>query len=98
MLVLSRKLHQQIVIESLNIRITVLRIGGNRVQLGIEAPLGVSITRAELFESNDDGLMLRTVLSQNKQPIHPVSPKHPNGITPRTVSSKNHGQERVCVD
>jgi hypothetical protein len=34
MLVLSRKLQQQIVIPELNIRITVLSVGTNRVQLG----------------------------------------------------------------
>lgn len=48
MLVLSRKLQQQIVIPGLNIRVTVLSIGANRVQLGIEAPRGIQITRPEL--------------------------------------------------
>ena len=48
MLVLSRKLQQQIVIPGLNIRVTVLSIGSNRVQLGIEAPRGIQITRPEL--------------------------------------------------
>lgn len=48
MLVLSRKLQQQIVIPELNIRITVLSVGTNRVQLGIEAPNSVQITRPEI--------------------------------------------------
>ncbi|MFO1000302.1 MAG: carbon storage regulator [Planctomycetaceae bacterium] len=48
MLVLSRKLQQQIVIPDLNIRITVLSVGTNRVQLGIEAPNSVQITRPEI--------------------------------------------------
>ncbi len=48
MLVLSRKLQQQIVIPELNIRITVLSVGTNRVQLGIEAPASVQITRPEI--------------------------------------------------
>ena len=39
MLVLSRKLSQQILIGS-DIAITVVRIEGNQVRLGIEAPLG----------------------------------------------------------
>jgi len=48
MLVLSRKLQQQILIPDLNIRITVLSVGTNRVQLGIEAPAGIQITRPEI--------------------------------------------------
>jgi carbon storage regulator len=47
MLVLSRKLSQQILIGS-EIAITVVRIEGNHVRLGIEAPAGVSILRDEL--------------------------------------------------
>jgi carbon storage regulator len=47
MLVLSRKLSQQILIAS-DIRITVVKIEGNHVRLGIEAPPGVSILREEL--------------------------------------------------
>lgn len=48
MLVLSRKLQQQIVIPGLNVRITVLSVGTNRVQLGIEAPDSIQITRPEI--------------------------------------------------
>jgi carbon storage regulator len=47
MLVLSRKLSQQILIDS-EIAITVVKIEGNHVRLGIEAPPGVSILREEL--------------------------------------------------
>jgi len=47
MLVLSRKLSQQILIGS-DITITVARIEGNYVRLGIEAPAGVSVLRDEL--------------------------------------------------
>jgi len=49
MLVLSRKVQQQILIPELNIRITVLSVGTNRVQLGIEAPSGIQITRPEVM-------------------------------------------------
>ena len=48
MLVLSRKLSQQILIGS-DITITVVRIEGNHVRLGIEAPPGVSVLRDELL-------------------------------------------------
>lgn len=51
MLVLSRKIREQILIPGLNIRVTVLSVGQNRVQLGIEAPADIQITRPELHRS-----------------------------------------------
>ncbi len=48
MLVLSRKLSQQILIGT-DIVITVVKIDGNQVRLGIEAPRGVTILRDELL-------------------------------------------------
>src|SRR5262245_59217748 len=51
MLVLSRKVNEEIVIDE-NISITVARIEGNRVRLGISAPASVKIRRAEIaFDS-----------------------------------------------
>lgn len=47
MLVLSRKVGQELVIGD-NIRITVNRVGGSRVTLGISAPQDVRIVRGEL--------------------------------------------------
>jgi carbon storage regulator CsrA len=47
MLVLTRKLGEEILIGD-NIRITVARVNGNRVALGIDAPDSVRIIRAEL--------------------------------------------------
>lgn len=47
MLVLTRKQRQQITIGD-NITITVLRVKGQAVRIGIEAPDGVRILRAEL--------------------------------------------------
>ena len=47
MLVLSRKVSQQVLIGT-DIRITVVRIDRNQVRLGIEAPAGVTILRSEL--------------------------------------------------
>ncbi len=48
MLVLSRKRAERIVIGS-SIRITVVRVDGNQVRLGIEAPDTLPIVRAELL-------------------------------------------------
>ncbi|HQZ65115.1 MAG TPA: carbon storage regulator [Planctomycetaceae bacterium] len=47
MLVLSRKIQEQIFIPAFNIRVTVLSVGKNRVQLGIEAPKDVQVTRPD---------------------------------------------------
>ena len=47
MLVLTRKLNQEILIGE-NIKITVLKVKGNTVRLGIEAPREVRIVRSEL--------------------------------------------------
>ena len=47
MLVLTRKLQQQIRISD-NITITVLRVKGNTVRLGIDAPRQVRVVRGEI--------------------------------------------------
>ncbi len=47
MLVLSRKVNEQIVIGN-DIRMTVVSIRGNQVRIGFEAPPSVSIFREEL--------------------------------------------------
>ena len=47
MLVLSRKLGEKIYIDD-SIAVTVVRIDGNRVALGFEAPHDVRIMRSEL--------------------------------------------------
>jgi carbon storage regulator len=47
MLVLSRKIGEQIVIGN-DIRVTVVDVKGGRVKLGIEAPTDVGIFRSEL--------------------------------------------------
>ncbi|MCA9161177.1 MAG: carbon storage regulator [Planctomycetales bacterium] len=49
MLVLSRKLNQTIRIGD-SISVSVLRIKGNVIQLGIEAPRDVHVVRSELIE------------------------------------------------
>jgi carbon storage regulator len=48
MLVLSRKLNEELVIGN-NIRVKILEIKGNRVRLGICAPDHVPVMREELF-------------------------------------------------
>jgi carbon storage regulator len=50
MLLLSRKCGEKIVIPQLNITVTVLEIRGDRIRLGITAPLNVSVHREEIWE------------------------------------------------
>jgi len=49
MLVLSRKLNEEIIING-NIKVSVLKIKGNVVRIGIEAPAEVGIKRGELCD------------------------------------------------
>jgi carbon storage regulator CsrA len=53
MLVLSRKLDQDIVIGD-NIRIRVLKIKGNTIRLGVEAPRDIKVMRGELTAAELD--------------------------------------------
>ena len=50
MLVLSRKVGEQIVIGD-NITVVVNKVAGNRISLGISAPPNVRIVRGELHEA-----------------------------------------------
>ena len=52
MLVLTRKTQQRIQIGE-DVSITIVRIQGNRVRVGIEAPDGVRVVRGELGERSD---------------------------------------------
>lgn len=47
MLVLSRKVGEKVVIGG-NITVTITRVAGNRVTLGIDAPVSVRVVRGEL--------------------------------------------------
>ena len=54
MLVLSRKAGEKIRIAN-DITVVVLDVKGNRIRLGVEAPLDVSIVRQELLEADASG-------------------------------------------
>jgi carbon storage regulator len=47
MLVLSRRIHEAIVIAG-RVKVTVLAISPTRVELGVEAPLQISVDREEI--------------------------------------------------
>jgi carbon storage regulator len=52
MLVLTRKLLETLYIGD-DVKVTVVRLEGNQVRLGIEAPRHIPVVRAELVESAD---------------------------------------------
>lgn len=54
MLVLARKKHQKIHIGA-DIEVTIIRIDGDRVHLGITAPAAAVILRSELLTRSRDG-------------------------------------------
>jgi carbon storage regulator len=49
MLVLTRKTDQAIVVPSCNLTVTVVNISGERVKLGISAPVEVVVHREEVW-------------------------------------------------
>jgi carbon storage regulator len=52
MLVLSRKAGERILIGD-NITVTIVRLTGNTVRIGIEAPIDIAVIRSELRDSSD---------------------------------------------
>jgi carbon storage regulator len=48
-LVLSRRLHEAIVLPGLNVTVRVVAIQGGQVRIGIEAPRDVEVFRAEVL-------------------------------------------------
>jgi carbon storage regulator len=49
-LVLSRRLHESIVLPGLSVTIRVVAVNGDRVRLGIEAPKDIPVMREELLQ------------------------------------------------
>jgi len=52
MLILSRKVGEQIIIND-EITVSVVRVQGNRCQLGIEAPANIRIERQEIRDARE---------------------------------------------
>jgi len=53
MLVLTRKLNQEIVIGD-DIRITVVAVGNDQVKLGITAPRSIPVHRSEIYKERQN--------------------------------------------
>jgi carbon storage regulator len=67
MLVLSRKVGERILIGD-QIAITVVRVNGQGVRLGIDAPASLAVVREELAQREID-----TVLSADSTPAQPAA-------------------------
>ncbi|MFM1551176.1 MAG: carbon storage regulator CsrA [Lentisphaeria bacterium] len=66
MLVLTRRCNETIVIAN-DIEVKVLKIQGNQVHLGIDAPRSVTVYREEVY---------RRVVSENKVAVRESTPKN----------------------
>lgn len=55
MLVLSRKVNEQIVIDG-DIVVTVCEIRGEKVRIGVSAPIEIQVHRREVYDGIKDGV------------------------------------------
>lgn len=113
MLVLTRKLNQEIQIGD-NVKITVLKIKGNTVRLGIEAPRNVRVVRGELERHDEETAEPQTaeitvVLDRNNPPVCGDEPEivpFPASSTPESTieyesplpSSLQHSRLKQIVE
>lgn len=73
MLILSRKIGESIVIAG-NIRVKVVRVEGEVVKIGIEAPSSVPVHRQEVYEE---------IQRSNQQALTPASTTLPKLAPPK---------------
>jgi carbon storage regulator CsrA len=64
MLVLTRKLQQQIKIGD-EVVVTILRVKGNTVRVGVQAPRDVRVIRGELPKHGDQGEMTEILVEED---------------------------------
>jgi carbon storage regulator len=67
MLILSRKINESVVIDG-QITVKIVRIDGDHVRLGIQAPTDVPVHRQEVYDE---------IQRNNREAIHQVRPKLP---------------------
>ncbi len=85
MLVLSRKQDEQIVIGE-HVTISILKIRGNTVRIGIEAPRNIQVVRGELIPEEAS-------CSTTDQPVTVEFKSHGNGQQDKTPSLRVISQE-----
>ena len=78
MLILSRKTNEGVIIADL-IHIKVIKIDGNAVEIGIEAPKGIQIFRTEIYQSRHSGsFKSRGIKSGHTEPVPKPAAKPPD--------------------
>jgi carbon storage regulator CsrA len=65
MLILTRKMHEQIMIGQ-DITLTIVRTRGNTVSIGIEAPRQVRVVRGELPRHDTEVLGVHTLVAASE--------------------------------
>ncbi len=98
MLVLTRKMNEQILIGN-DIKITLVRVRGNSVRIGIEAPRDVRVVRGELKVHDEASGMNNMELSCEELQLsdredafaHPVVMRSHNESKTKKVASKSSG-------
>jgi carbon storage regulator CsrA len=73
MLVLTRKLQQQIKIGD-EVVVTILRVKGNTVRVGVQAPRDVRVIRGELPKHGDQGEMTEILIDEDGSEIANLGP------------------------
>ena len=89
MLVLTRKLMEKLYIGD-NVCVTVVRLEGGQVRLGIEAPREVAVVRAELLDGR--GSSPREDVEQPGPPAPLVLRTRPDGA--RGIDTRRRGPSR----
>jgi carbon storage regulator len=84
MLVLTRKLMEKLYIGD-NVCVTVVRLEGGQVRLGIEAPRDIAVVRAELLEPRPGAI---------REHGAEASPVTPMAIRTRPVEARGIGNRR----
>jgi carbon storage regulator CsrA len=86
MLVLSRKEDQKILFPNLGITVEVLRVKGNNVRIGVEAPRSVRVLRAELKSASDEGFDEPTAQENEKSEAAQERHEFRNRLNAATLS------------
>ena len=73
MLILSRRVGESILIGK-DVSITVLRVKGDQVRLGVQAPKEIAVQRDDLLDENKPAIVAPTGISvdQNHEPKNPA--------------------------
>jgi len=84
MLVLSRKIGETLIIDG-NVRVTVVRVSGNRVALGVEAPDHVRVLRGELRPFGDEQPLAEEAEAAEAPPKRVARTARRNEFAPSTT-------------